>query len=143
MLSYDRGTLVMREVPEVVSHLSTWDARSQVFRARGQAYRDVCELLRGHTVGYKDEAASFQKLELVFGREVTPYQHQQESLSTWKLANRQGVVLLTGAGKTLVAQLAMRDTPRSTLICVPTLELLQQWYSGLPPSPVIPAGRRR
>jgi len=40
-------------------------------------------------------------------------------------------VLPTGAGKTLVAQLAMRDTPRSTLICVPTLDLLQQWYSGL------------
>ena len=41
------------------------------------------------------------------------------------------VVLPTGAGKTFVAQLAMRDTPRSTLICVPTLDLLQQWYSGL------------
>ena len=122
----------MRDVPEVVQHLFTWDARSQTFRARGQAYREICELLRGHLVGYKDEAANFQKLELAFGREVTPYPHQVEGLNAWKRANRQGVVVLpTGAGKTLVAQLAMRDTPRSTLICVPTLDLLQQWYSGL------------
>ena len=51
-LKYDRGTLVMREVPEVVQHLFTWDARSQVFRARGQAYREISELLRGHLVVY-------------------------------------------------------------------------------------------
>ena len=45
---------------------------------------------------------------------------------------RRGVAELpTGSGKTLVAQLALRDTPRSALICVPTLDLLQQWYSGL------------
>jgi superfamily II DNA or RNA helicase len=132
VLRYDRGTLVFREVPEVVAHLFTWDARSQLFRARGQAYREISELLRGHLVGYKDETAGFQKLELVFGREVTPYLHQQEALSAWKRANRQGVVVLpTGAGKTLVAHLAMQATPRSTLICVPTLDLLQQWYSGL------------
>ena len=53
VLRYDRGTLVMREVPEVVQHLFTWDARSQLYRARGQAYREISELLRGHLVGYK------------------------------------------------------------------------------------------
>lgn len=41
------------------------------------------------------------------------------------------VVLPTGSSKTFVAQLAMRGTPRSTLICVPTIDLLHQWYSGL------------
>ena len=59
VLRYDRGTLVMRDVPEVVAHLFTWDARSQSFRARGQAYREISELLRGHLIGYKDEAAGF------------------------------------------------------------------------------------
>ncbi|MGI8747109.1 MAG: DEAD/DEAH box helicase family protein, partial [Deinococcus sp.] len=131
-LRHDRGTLVMREVPGVVTHLFTWDARSQLYRARGQHYREISELLRGHLVESQDEAAAFQKLELGFGRAVTPYSHQVEALAAWKRAGRQGTVVLpTGAGKTLLAQLAMRDTPRSTLICVPTLDLLQQWYSGL------------
>ncbi|GBF06384.1 DNA/RNA helicase [Deinococcus aerius] len=131
-LRLDRGTLVMYEVPEAVAGLFVWDARSQSWRAPGKAYRDVMERLREAGVPVRDEAATFQKLELGYAREVTPYPHQQLALNAWKKAGRRGVVVLpTGAGKTLVAQLAMRDTPRSTLICVPTLDLLHQWYSGL------------
>ncbi|WP_407541304.1 DEAD/DEAH box helicase family protein [Deinococcus radiomollis] len=132
VLKYDRGTLIMWEVPQVVAHLFTWDARSQLYRARGQFYREVSELLRGHGAPYRDEAARFQKLELSFARDITPYAHQKEALQAWKAAGRQGLVVLpTGAGKTLVAQLAMGATPRSTIICVPTIDLLHQWYSGL------------
>ncbi|GGJ86897.1 helicase [Deinococcus aquiradiocola] len=122
----------MSDVPDVVRSLFTWDARGQVYRAPGRAYREISEVLRAHAAPYRDEAAAFQKLDLTFGRDVTPYPHQTEALTAWKRAGRQGVIVLpTGAGKTLVAQLAMRDTPRSTLICVPTLDLLHQWYAGL------------
>jgi superfamily II DNA or RNA helicase len=41
------------------------------------------------------------------------------------------VVLPTGAGKTYLAQLAMQATRRSTLVVVPTLDLMQQWYAHL------------
>ncbi len=53
VLKHDRGTLVLQGVPEVVAHLFTRDARSQSYRAPGQAYREVCELLRGHLVAYR------------------------------------------------------------------------------------------
>ena len=44
----------------------------------------------------------------------------------------QGVVVLpTGAGKTAVAVSAMERVGRSTLVVVPTLALLKQWYSVL------------
>jgi len=131
-LRLDRGTLVMSEVPEAVSGFFTWDARSQSWRAPGKSYRDVMEELRTSGVAVRDQAAAFEKLDLGYAREITPYRHQQLALQAWKQAGRRGVVVLpTGAGKTLVAQLAMRDTPRSTLICVPTLDLMHQWYSGL------------
>ncbi|WP_295813903.1 DEAD/DEAH box helicase family protein [uncultured Deinococcus sp.] len=131
-LRLDRGTLVLREVPEVVACWFTWDARSQNHRAPGASYRPVMEALRSAGVSVVDEAAAFSKLELGFARDVTPYPHQMAALRAWKDAGRRGVVVLpTGAGKTLVAQLALRDTPRSALICVPTLDLLQQWYAGL------------
>lgn len=129
-LRLDRGTLVMAAVPDAASSLFTWDDRSQSWRAPGHAYRDVMTALNGTPV--RDEAAGFLPLELGYARAVTPYPHQEAALSAWKRAGRRGVVVLpTGAGKTLVAQLAMRDTPRSTLICVPTLDLMHQWYSGL------------
>lgn len=131
-LHLDRGTLVMSAVPACVSEFFTWDARSQNYRARGQSYRTIVETLRAQGLSFKDEAANFAKLELSVARELPPYAHQLGALRAWKEAGRRGTVELpTGAGKTLVAQLALRDTPRSALICVPTLDLLQQWYSGL------------
>ncbi|TDE85043.1 DEAD/DEAH box helicase [Deinococcus sp. S9] len=131
-LRLDRGTLVMRTVPNALASFFIWDARSQNFRAPGRAYREIVETAREKGLALKDEAAGFLKLDLSFAKDQVPYPHQKEALKAWKAAGRRGVAVLpTGAGKTLVAQLAMRDTPRSTLICVPTLDLLQQWYSGL------------
>jgi superfamily II DNA or RNA helicase len=63
---------------------------------------------------------------------MEPYPHQSEALNCWKQAGRRGVVVLpTAAGKTYLAQLAMQATPRSTLIVVPTLDLMHQWYAHL------------
>ena len=74
----------------------------------------------------------FTELTLNVGLTQTPYPHQTEALTAWKQAGRRGVVVLpTGAGKTYVAQLAMEATPRSTLILVPTLDLMHQWYAHL------------
>jgi hypothetical protein len=61
-----------------------------------------------------------------------PYPHQREALAAWIAAGRIGVIVLpTGAGKTYLAQLAMQATRRSTLIVVPTLDLMHQWYAHL------------
>lgn len=132
VLRLDRGTLVMQEPPEVVRDHFIWDERSQSYRARGMDYRDIALSLREAGIAFEDRAKAFGELNLTYTREITPYPHQAAALTAWKQAGRRGVVVLpTGAGKTLVAQLALKDTPRSALICVPTLDLLQQWYSGL------------
>nr|BBH94605.1 ATP-dependent helicase [Thermogemmatispora argillosa] len=62
--------------------------------------------------------------------EARPY--QQEALERWLAAEGAGVVVLpTGAGKTLVAALAIHALRLSTLIVVPTIDLLQQWRLAL------------
>ncbi|GHG12514.1 helicase [Deinococcus piscis] len=132
ILRLDRGTLIMQDPPEVVRHYFIWDERSQSWRAMGMRYRDIALGLKQAGFEFGDRARGFSDLQLTYAREITPYRHQSEALNAWKQAGRQGVVVLpTGAGKTLVAQLALKDTPRSALICVPTLDLLQQWYTGL------------
>ncbi|WP_420594256.1 DEAD/DEAH box helicase family protein [Deinococcus sp.] len=132
ILKHDRGTLVAWEVPDGLTDVFTWDARAQLWRTPGLNYRAVVEHLRAEKIPFKDEAADFGPVELRPSRDLKPYLHQKEALAAWKAANRRGVVVLpTGAGKTYVAELALRQTPRSCLICVPTIDLLHQWYSGL------------
>ena len=80
----------------------------------------------------QDKAKDFSTLELKLVSDYAPYDHQQAALDAWIKAGRRGVAELpTGAGKTLVAYLAMQATPRTTLVVVPTLDLMHQWYVGL------------
>jgi superfamily II DNA or RNA helicase len=111
---------------------ATWDDRVEKFRIQAIQYRPLVEALQAEETYFIDEAKAFVSLELASSLEMEPYLHQTEALAAWKLAGRQGVVVLpTAAGKTYLAQMAMLATPRSTLIVVPTLDLMHQWYAHL------------
>jgi len=133
-LTFDRGTLLLHPPPRGKAWVdyATWDDRVEKFRIPGMHYRPLVEVLQASEVDFIDDAKEFLPLELVSSFEMEPYPHQQEALLAWKLARRRGVVVLpTAAGKTYLAQLAMQSTPRSTLIVVPTLDLMHQWYAQL------------
>ena len=64
--------------------------------------------------------------------QVEPRPYQEEALTRWLAEGSAGVVVLpTGAGKTLVAAMAIHETGLWTLVVVPTLDLLQQWHNAL------------
>ncbi|WP_353932047.1 DEAD/DEAH box helicase family protein [Okeanomitos corallinicola TIOX110] len=133
-LTFDRGTLILHPPPRCKAWIdfATWDDRIEKFRIPAIKYRELVEALQGEETYFVDEAKEFSPLELVPSLEMTPYPHQTEALAAWKLAGRQGVVVLpTAAGKTYLAQMAMQATPRTTLIVVPTLDLMHQWYAHL------------
>jgi superfamily II DNA or RNA helicase len=133
-LTYDRGTLILHPPPRGKAWMdyATWDDRIERFRVPARQYRDLVLSLRAAEVELIDNARAFQELELVPAIAMTPYPHQQEALDAWKQSGRMGVVVLpTAAGKTYLAQLAMQSTQRSTLIMVPTLDLMHQWYAHL------------
>lgn len=133
-LSYDRGTLILHPPPrgkEWVDY-ATWDDRIERFRIPAIAYRNLVLALRQAGTELNDQAKGFRDVALLPSLEMEPYPHQQEALDAWKRAGRSGVVVLpTAAGKTYLAQLAMQATQRSTLIMVPTLDLMHQWYAHL------------
>jgi superfamily II DNA or RNA helicase len=133
-LSFDRGTLLLHPPPSGKAWVDyvTWDDRAERFRLQALHYRRLVEVLRAEGTRLVDQARAFEPLPLVPALEMTPYPHQCAALAAWVAAGRQGMIVLpTGAGKTYLAQLAMQDTQQSTLIVVPTLDLLHQWYAHL------------
>lgn len=133
-LSFDRGTLIVHPPPKGKTWLdyATWDDRVEKFRIPAIHYRAFIEALQDEQTDLIDNARAFVTLELVSSLEKEPYPHQSEALAAWKQAGRNGVVVLpTAAGKTYLALLAMQATPRSTLIVVPTIDLMHQWYAQL------------
>jgi superfamily II DNA or RNA helicase len=133
-LSYDRGTLILHPPPRGKDWMdyATWDDRVERFRISAIQYRNLVTALRASGTELEDKAKEFREVELVPSLEMEPYLHQQEALEAWKQSGRVGVVVLpTAAGKTYLAQLAMQSTQRSTLIMVPTLDLMHQWYAHL------------
>lgn len=84
----------------------------------------------------RSEGASLADSELEGGYrarltlEPRPYQH--DALAAWLGARARGVVVLpTGAGKTVLALMAIERLRLRTLVVVPTIELLHQWRTAI------------
>ena len=133
-LRFDRGTLILHPPPRGkgwIDH-AVWDDRIERFRIPAHCYRPLLETLRREQITVNDQASDFNALELSPKLTFEPYPHQSEALDAWQRNRWQGVVVLpTAAGKTYLAQLALQTIPRSTLITVPTLDLMHQWYAHL------------
>jgi superfamily II DNA or RNA helicase len=133
-LKFDRGTLILHPPPRGKTWIdyATWDDRVERFRVPAIQYPDLVATLRAEATAFKDEAQDFPTVLLDAKVDRQPYPHQQEALDAWNQANRRGVVVLpTASGKTFLAQLAMQIVSCSTLITVPTLDLMHQWYAQL------------
>jgi superfamily II DNA or RNA helicase len=142
-LRYDRGTLVVDAHPgealdpALVQALTaiefTPDARiGQRLRAPARAYRAAVGVLVRHGVAVRDEARDYIELSLQLQRLREPWPHQQQAIDAWLRFGRRGVVVLpTGAGKSFVAELAMLQVQRSTLVVAPTIDLVTQWANLL------------
>ncbi len=133
-LTYDRGTLILHPPPRGKAwvEFATWDDRIEKFRIPAWQYRDLLLAFRKEGTEVNDKARSYQEVDLVPQQVRSPYPHQSEALAAWQAQNKTGLVVLpTAAGKTYLAQMAMQVTGRSTLILVPTLDLMHQWYATL------------
>jgi superfamily II DNA or RNA helicase len=76
--------------------------------------------------------AAFALPEPLPALSVTPRPYQKEALASWVKSQAQGIVVLpTGAGKTVVALMAIEAMNVKTLVVVPTIDLLHQWHDTL------------
>ncbi len=134
ILTYDRGTLLLHPPPKGKDWLdyATWDDRVEKFRVPALQYRALLSELKRSQAPVVNQAQAYDRLELSAKVEMTPYPHQQEALQSWQRQGKQGVVVLpTASGKTYLAQMVMQVVQCSTLVMVPTLDLMHQWYAHL------------
>ncbi|GGI97112.1 hypothetical protein GCM10008995_03830 [Halobellus salinus] len=142
-LAFDDGTLLLENAPDTVPY-AEWDDRVDEYRAQAQYYRDIREwatepdgqpTLEESTATvaeFKNDARSYSKFHLTPSVAIEPRDYQQDALSAWQDSDRQGsVVLPTGSGKTFLAVQAIADAGVSTLVVVPTIDLMNQWHATL------------
>src|SRR2546421_10644255 len=134
-IRFRSGTIEVEGLPPEFAGLpaaSAWDPRAACHRAPAHAYPEVVRALTRLQIAHEDRARRYQVLAEGAQVRQEPRPYQREALAAWVRAAGRGVVVLpTGAGKTLVAELAIDERRRSTLVVTPTLDLVRQWHDRL------------
>lgn len=145
-LSFRDGSLILDGLQPEAVKLDFFDVkfddRTQQFRAPADAYRDLILFFKQKQILIEDTARQYEVVDLSLKKEILPRVHQKEAIEAWAHAGYKGVISLpTGAGKSIIAVLAMLKVQRSTLVVVPTIDLLEQWHQLLTSFFDIPIGR--
>ena len=131
-ISFEGGTVRLDGLAESDGLPCVWDPRTGCLRAPAIHYAELVLALRARGLAYQDDARAYEELAFAELKRQEPFYYQREAIAEWDRHQGRGVVVLpTGAGKTFVAVMAIERRPRSTLVVVPTLDLLHQWFDLL------------
>ena len=129
-LHYDNGTIVIRGINHIP--FATFDPRTNALRAMAMYHRDIIEYLKSSDIEYDDQVLDLIPSPYLKASGIKLRDYQQKALSSWIDAGMKGcIVLPTGAGKTVIGVKALEKVNVSSLIIVPTLDLMDQWVSIL------------
>ena len=133
------GTLVLDDVGRDVPTPAPFRWIDAKWRCPAVHYRTVRPWFA--QAGVRNRVPRWRDLALTLHDDREPHAYQTEALRAWQDADRWGsVVLPTGAGKTFLALRTIAETAVSTLVIVPTIDLLHQWYARLENAFGIPTG---
>jgi superfamily II DNA or RNA helicase len=133
-LVFESGTLILEGADEsdAVPRSFLWDKRTRQFRAPAYLYRQIIKDFIRTKTPYEDAAKKYHTFNFRQKIQIEPRPYQTASIEAWRANERCGVIVLpTGAGKTHVATMAIEMCKRQTLVVVPTLDLMNQWYDLL------------
>ena len=129
-LTFRYGLAVLRGVP--ASDAPDWlvhDPRLDALVAPGHRMPDLRAWAAHHHIA---ESHTDTDLDTPLLDPRTPRPYQREAVTRWRAANARGsVVLPTGAGKTLVALMAIDELRTGACIVAPTRALVAQWFTQL------------
>lgn len=132
ILYYDKGSIVISGINQIP--YSVIDPRTNQLRALALHYQDIITYLQNSGIQYEDnvmELIPIQNLRIENNNlSLRPY--QKKAIENWITAGKKGCMILpTGSGKTIIAIKLIEIINSSTLIVVPTLDLMEQWTKFL------------
>ncbi len=117
--------------PEVQAAMRR-DKRLAFLRVQPWYFLAIKQALQAQQTAFVLAFEETPKLPFATTLQVQPRPYQEEALARWRSSGHAGVVILpTGAGKTMLAAMAIHALGLWTLVVVPTLDLLQQWHAAL------------
>ncbi len=134
---YRDGTLILEGFNQHKDQVNLssnilYDPRTQNWRSAAYQYQEIISMLQSQKLDYSDTARKYDKKDFSLVKQIIPRTHQLAALEAWDQSQRRGVISLpTGAGKTILALMAIEKVKRPTLIIVPTIDLLLQWVKIL------------
>jgi len=133
------GTLVLEGIDQHTAVPASFQWLNAKWRCPAVHYKSIRPWLKEQ--GIRNTIPRWKDLALTLCDEREPHAYQSEALEAWFAADCWGsVVLPTGAGKTFLALQAIAQVAVNTLVIVPTVDLLHQWYARLENAFRIPIG---
>jgi superfamily II DNA or RNA helicase len=132
LLYYDKGSIVISGISQIP--YSVIDPRTNQLRALALYYPDIIAYLQNSGIRYEDnviELIPIPNLKIENNNLILrPY--QKKAIENWIAGGKKGCMILpTGSGKTIIAIKLIEIINSSTLIVVPTLDLMDQWTKFL------------
>ncbi len=131
-LFFDKGTIHIEDSKLIQIPGTKYDDRTKNLRSYGLYYSEIIEYLEKSDLDFVDNVPDFIPSPTFQTRGLELRDYQQHAIQNWEKSSRRGCVILpTGAGKTAVGIQAIQKVNASTIIVVPTIDLMEQWSANL------------
>ena len=105
---------------------------NETLRAYGFDYNEISEYMKTSELDFVDQVADYLPSPVFEISNLELRDYQKNALDKWAASSMRGcVVLPTGAGKTAVGLKAIEMVNASTLVVVPTIDLMEQWMENI------------
>ena len=131
-LFYDKGTIRIEDSELIRIPDTKYDSRIKVLRSYALNYSEIIEYLKKSDINFVDHVPDFIPSPVFQMRDLELRDYQEQAIQNWEKSSMRGCIILpTGAGKTVIGIKAIQKVNASTLVVVPTIDLMEQWASNL------------
>ncbi len=131
-LFFEKGSIRIEDSKLIRIPNTKYDDRTKSLRSYGLNYQEIIEYLKKSDLDFIDNVPDFIPSPVFQIKDLELRDYQQQAIQNWEKSSMRGCVILpTGAGKTAIGIQAIQKVNASTLVIVPTIDLMEQWANNI------------